>query len=117
MVSVSRALGRIKSDLGPYLPEGSVEAACREAGHHWRERLLGPAATVHLFVLQVLHFNTAIAALRHLAGFRFSGGSYADARARLPLAALHALLRASAGSPAAAGRWRRRTCWCCRCRT
>jgi hypothetical protein len=67
MVSVPRALGRIKDDLEPYLPERSVEEACREAGHRWRERKLGPAATLHLFVLQVLHFNTAIRHLRHLA--------------------------------------------------
>ena len=45
MVSVSRALGRIKSDLEPYLPGESVEAACRGAGHRWRERELGPVAT------------------------------------------------------------------------
>jgi hypothetical protein len=61
--------------------------------------VLGPAATVHLFVLQVLHFNTAIAALRHLAKFRFSAGSYGEARARLPLAALQSLLRTSARAP------------------
>jgi hypothetical protein len=56
MASVARALARIKSDLEPYLPEESIEAACREAGHRWRERKLGPVATLHLFVLQVRPF-------------------------------------------------------------
>ena len=87
MVSVSRALGRIKSDLEPYLPGESVEAACRGAGHRWRERL-GPVATLHLFVLQVLHFNTAIRHLRHLAGRPVNAAAYCKARMRLPLGAL-----------------------------
>jgi hypothetical protein len=95
MVSVPRALARIKQDLGPYLPEASVEAACREAGHRWRERKLGPVATLHLFVLQVLHFNTAIRHLRHLAGKPVNAAAYCKARMRLPLAAVQALLRSS----------------------
>src|SRR3954471_10840947 len=95
MVSVPRALARIKSDLGKYLPDHSIEQACRGAGHKWRERKLGPAATLHLFVLQVLHFNTAITHLRHLAGAPVNAAAYCEARARLPLAALQALLRSS----------------------
>jgi hypothetical protein len=95
MVSVSRALARIKSDLGGYLPERSIEDACREAGHEWRERKLGPVATLHLFVLQVLHFNTAIRHLRHLAGRPVNAAAYCEARMRLPLAAVQALLRSS----------------------
>ena len=93
--SVARALSRIKSDLGPYLPEGSIEAACREAGHTWRERKLGPVVTLRLFVLQVLHFNTAIRHLRHLAREPVNAAAYCKARMRLPLAAVQALLRSS----------------------
>ena len=93
--SVAGALARIKGDLGRYLPEASVETACREAGHAWRERKLGPLATLHLFVLQVLHFNTAIRHLRHLAGKPVNAAAYCKARMRLPLAALQALLRSS----------------------
>ena len=86
MASVSRALARIKSDLGAYLPESSVEEACRGAGHKWRERKLGPVATLHLFVLQVLHVNTAIRHLRHLARHPVNAAAYCKARMRLPLA-------------------------------
>jgi hypothetical protein len=98
MASVARALGRIKQDLEPHLPPAAIEAACRAAGHAWRERKLGPVATVHLFVLQMLHANAAIRALRHLAGgaASASAAAYCRARARLPLAALQALLRGSA---------------------
>ncbi|HEX8906321.1 MAG TPA: IS4 family transposase [Longimicrobiaceae bacterium] len=98
MVSVSRALTRIKADLSPHLPDGTIEAACREAGHKWRERKLGPVATLHLFVLQVLHFNTAIRHLRHLAGEQVNAAAYCRARMRLPPAAVQALLRSSSGT-------------------
>jgi hypothetical protein len=96
--SVSRALGRIKHDLDPHLPPAAVEAACAAAGHRWRERKLGPVATVHLFVLQVLHANTAIRHLRHLADAPFGAAAYCAARARLPVAVLQDLLRSSAAS-------------------
>src|SRR5437763_1067615 len=93
MASFSATLARVKQDLGKYLPEESINAACRQAGHRWRERKLGPVATVHLFVLQVLAFNTAIVHLRHLAGQAVNAAAYCRARMRLPLAALQRLLR------------------------
>src|SRR3989442_14366716 len=102
MASVPRALSRIKSDLEPYLPEESVEDACRAAGHTWRERKLGPVATLHLFVLQVLHFNTAIRPPRPLDKGPVNAAAYCKARMRLPLAALQALLRPSAEAVRAA---------------
>ena len=49
--------------------------------------------TIHLFVLQVLHGNTACAHLPHLAGIAFTDSAYCEARSRLPLAVLQALLR------------------------
>ena len=98
MASISRALSRIKQDLGAYLAEGAIETACLQAGHQWRERELGPVATVHLFVLQVLHFNTAMTHLRHLAGRAVNAAAYCRARMRLPLAALERLLRDSASA-------------------
>src|SRR4051794_33641701 len=91
--SVPRVLARIKSDLRRYLPDEAIEGACRDAGHAWRERKLGPVATVHLFVLQVLSLNTAMAHLRHLAGHALSAGAYCRARMRLPLPVLQQLLR------------------------
>jgi hypothetical protein len=90
--SLSAALSRIKQDLNQHLPPASIESACRAAGHRWRERKLGPVRTVHLFLLQVLHANAAITALRHLAKLPFSASAYCQARARLPLAVLQQLL-------------------------
>lgn len=100
--SVSRALARIKQDLDPHLPPAAIEAACRAAGHAWRERKLGPVATVHLMILQMLHLNAATRALRHVAGAAVSAAAYCEARARLPVAAVQALLRDAAASLRAA---------------
>lgn len=98
MASLSAALARIKQDLHPHLPPPMIEAACRDAGHRWRRRQLGPAQTLHLFVLQVLHGNTAITHLRHLIHRPLNAAAYCNARARLPLAALQTLLRDSSAS-------------------
>ena len=98
MASVARALERIKDDLEPHLPAAMIESACRDAGHRWRERKFGPVETVHLFILQILHFNTAIRHLRHLAKVPVNAGAYCKARMRLPLAALQELLRKSSAS-------------------
>src|SRR5690349_12762534 len=85
MASVSGTLQRIKEDLRPFLADESILAACRAAGHRWRERELGPVRTVHLFLLQVLCFNTAMTHLRHLAKAAVSAPAYCKARMRLPL--------------------------------
>ena len=98
MASVARALERIKQDLEPHLSPAMIEWACHDAGHVWRERKLGPVETVHLFVLQILHLNTAIRHLRHLAGHAVNAAAYCRARMRLPLAALQELVRKSSAS-------------------
>jgi len=95
MASVSGTLQRIKEDLEPFLPDESILSACREAGHRWRERELGPVRTVHLFILQVLNFNTAMTHLRHLAKAAVAAPAYCKARMRLPLEVFQALLAQS----------------------
>jgi hypothetical protein len=112
MASVSRALDRIKDDLNPFVSDEQIRQACRDAGHLWRERLLGPVATLHLFILQVLQQNTAIRALRHLAGSALNPAAYCRARMRLPVEVFRTLLHASAdainrthGSIGAAALW------------
>lgn len=95
MAILAGILERIKQDLEPFLPEASIVDACREAGHQWRERKCGPVRTVHLFLLQVLHFNTAMTHLRHLAKAPVQAPAFCRARMRLPLAVWQALLRQS----------------------
>lgn len=89
MAIIGRTLAAIKcspvSILGGAVGVNDVFA---RAGHTWRNRLLDPANTLALFVLQVLHGNTAISHLRHLSGIDFSEGSYCDARKKLPVSAV-----------------------------
>ena len=61
MVSISRTLQRIKGDLDTLLSETYLSNLAREAGCRWRERCLGPAVTIQLFVLQILHGNVCCA--------------------------------------------------------
>lgn len=96
MASVSGVLARIKQDLHPFIPDESILSACRQAGHRWRQRKLGPVQTLHLFIVQVLCFNTAMTHLRHLGKTAVQAPAYCKARMRLPLKVLETLLEQSA---------------------
>jgi Transposase DDE domain len=92
-LSLADALRQVRDDLATLLEPEPLRQLCRDCGHRWRERILGPVTTIHLFVLQVLHGNTACAHLPHLSGMAFTDSAYCEARSRLPLAVLQALLR------------------------
>ena len=85
MASVVEALRRVKDDPAQVLRHEVIESACRRCGHAWRERALGPVATVHAMVLQALHGNAAIGEVVRLHHASFSGGAFCRARGRLPL--------------------------------
>jgi len=93
-ISVLGARRRVcRGRLGDLLPERRFEQLLEEAGHRWRRRLLRPLVTMRLLILQVLHGNVSINALRQLSGLAFTAGAYCQARARLPLWAFSQLLR------------------------
>ena len=100
MAIISGVLGRIKSDLEPYLSASSIRCACDRLGHRYRRRQFDPVSTIHLFVLQILCFNTALTHLRHLARMQMTAAAFCKARKRLPLAVLQLLLRDSAAAMA-----------------
>jgi hypothetical protein len=85
MVTILPALRQVREDLVNILDRTAVERLCREVGHRWRDRELDPYTTLHLFILQVLNTNTAMAHLPHLSGERFTASAYCQARQRLPL--------------------------------
>lgn len=91
MVSIARAVGRIKDEWCEWISPTLILAACLEAGYVWRDRTLGPVATVQLFVLQVLHGNTAMTHLRHLTDLSITASGYCQARMRLPRSVLEQL--------------------------
>src|SRR5262249_47820634 len=77
---------RFKTDWTAQLQPDAIQAACQEAGYTtWRDRLLPPVTTRHLFLLQIGHGNTACSHVPHLSGLRFSASAYCQARAKLPL--------------------------------
>jgi hypothetical protein len=93
MAIIASTLAGIKSDpLSCLGGKQRVNQHFAQAGHVWRERVLDPANTLTLFILQVLHGNTAITHLRHLSGLAVAASSYCAARSRLPLAALAGLI-------------------------
>ena len=91
MVSIPWAVGRIKDELHQWISPELILAACQEAGYGWRDRALGPVATVQLFVLQILHGNAAMNHLRHLTNWPMTASGYCQARMRLPLSVLEKL--------------------------
>jgi Transposase DDE domain len=89
---ILNAIARIKADVAVYLQAAMIERLCRDLGHVWRDRILTPVVTIHSFLMQVLHGNTACDHVPHLMGGRFSGEAYCQARQRLPLALFERLL-------------------------
>jgi hypothetical protein len=90
--SILSALRRIKTDVAQLLQASAIEEICHQIGYTWRERTLGPVATIHAFLLQVLHGNTACDHVPHLVGGSFTGEAYIQARLRLPLELFDRLL-------------------------
>jgi len=95
VASILRAVAQIKADVSGHLQAARIERICRELGHAWRDRLLTPTVTVHAFLLQVLHGNTACDQVPHLMDGDFTGDAYGQARRRLPLQLFERLLAAT----------------------
>jgi hypothetical protein len=84
--SITTVLMRFKTDWATQLQPDAIKAVCQEVGYTmWRDRLLTPVTTIQLFLLQILHGNTACSHLPHLSGLRFSASAYCQARTKLPL--------------------------------
>lgn len=96
--SILRALREIKADVARHLEPSLITGLCRELDYSWRARVLDPVTTVHAFLLQVLHGNTACDHVPRLIGKAFSGEAYGQARARLPLELFQRLLTAVCGA-------------------
>lgn len=90
---VSKALEEIKQDPLQHIDSGALKAYCEEIHYEWRDRSLNPLTTIYLFLLQILHGNTACSHLRHLSGKDFTDSAYCQARMRLPLRVFQWLLR------------------------
>ncbi len=86
-------LQRIRQDVATLLDKEAINAACREEKYTWKDRLLNPANTIHLFIIQVLNQNTPINDVPRKSGESFTGSAYCKARQRLPLGVFKSLVR------------------------
>jgi hypothetical protein len=75
IVPLTTALGRVLKDLASLLDEKALRDLCRGEGLRWRERLLDPVTTIHLFLIQILHRNTACAHMPRIAGRSFTASA------------------------------------------
>ena len=95
MAIISSTLERIKSDPLPFLGGAEfVNQLFAKVGHVWRTRIYDPAHTMSHFMIQVLNGNTAISHLRLLTKTTNANSSYSEARARLPLLGVAAMVDA-----------------------
>jgi hypothetical protein len=114
-ISVGEVVRQFKADVSLALSASTIERLCQSVGYLWRKRILDPVTTIQVFLVQILHGNTACAGLSHLAGFSFTAAAYCAARGRLPLALFEDLLEFLADTVAPqveqTGRWRGHRTW------
>lgn len=91
--SLSGAVSEFKRNWSEVFCPVKLNEACRDAGLQWRDRVLDPVTVIRLFLLQILHGNTAITHLRFFLPKSFSASAYCQARARVPLEVFKLLLK------------------------
>jgi len=102
MATFSAALRHVKEHLDRLVPEDQVRQLCRDLGYRWRDRVLGPAVTVQLFLLQLLA-RVSMRGVGRVAELSVTAQAVCAAKMRLPLALLMELVRRSAPAASSAG--------------
>src|SRR5712664_1467990 len=92
-LTIPEIVRQFKVDVAKAISAETIMKICGYLEYVCRERVLGPVTTVHVFLLQILHGNTACTALSRLAGVPFTAAAYCYARKRLPLALFEDLLQ------------------------
>ena len=85
-------LSRVRQDVATRLDKEAINTACLEEKYTWKNRLLNPTNTIHLFILQVLNRNTALTDVPRKSHETFTAGAFCKARKRLPLGVFRRLL-------------------------
>ena len=88
LVSLRRSIRR---DIATLLDKETINAVCHEEKYTWKDRLLNPANTIHLFILQILNQNTPLNDVPRRSGESFTGSAFCKARKRLPLGVFKSL--------------------------
>jgi hypothetical protein len=114
-LTIPEILGQFKADVAKQLSAPVIEKVCKSLGHVWRDRVLSPVTTIQVFLLQILHGNTACTALSRLSGLAFTATAYCEARKRLPLLVFAVLVQrvcdALIPEKDATGRWHGHRTW------
>jgi hypothetical protein len=114
-LTIPQILRQFKANVAKAIAAETILAICGYLKYGCRDRLLGPVTTMHVFLLQILHGNTACTALSRLAGVPFTAAAYCAARKRLPLALFKELLQhvcdALFPEVHTTGRWRGHRTW------
>jgi hypothetical protein len=83
--NLTTILQRFTGEWAMRLQPEAILTVCREIGYTaWRDRMPTPITTMQLFLLQMLHGNTACRHLPHVSGLRCSAAASCQARAKLP---------------------------------
>jgi hypothetical protein len=101
MVTFSAALRHVKEQAEQCLPEQLIFQTCRDVGHRWRDRVLNPALTIHLHLLQLLA-KVSLRGVRRVSNVAVSAQALCAARMRLSVMLLHTLVERSVPDIAAA---------------
>src|SRR5438477_11146683 len=64
--TLTQVVKQFQQDWTSQLEPDAILTACRGVAYRWRERTLDPVTTIQVFVVQILHGNTACTHLRHL---------------------------------------------------
>src|SRR5262249_46363692 len=96
--SLTSALRQIRDDLADRLEPLALRDLCRSLGCRWRDRVLDPVTTIHVFLLQILHPNTPCAHLPPPTGPDFPASPSCPPRPRPPRGVLQAFLGGTIGT-------------------
>ena len=96
--SITEIIKHFKQNWTEELSGDSIAKACRDAGMTWLDSMLNPVVTVQIFMIQILHGNTACQHMPHLCEMAFTAAGYCKARMRIKLEVFEFLLSRCVGS-------------------
>ena len=92
MRSITQIVKQFKQNWIKELDDDSIAKACRDAGMTWLDSMLNPVVTVQIFLIQILHGNTACQHMPGLCELAFTAAGYCKARMRIKLEVFELLL-------------------------
>jgi hypothetical protein len=92
-VMIEDVVMQFKHDIRRCLSAEFIVTVCQTLGYVWRDRQLGPVATIQGFLLQILQGNTGCSEVPRLLGKAVSGEAYGQAGNCLPPELFQQLLK------------------------